>query len=178
MRLVASVLVMMLALSALAQDEEASMPSAYQRPMLPEDPQYQFGQLMQLATNPSYRDAGLSPEAISKLAAHVQDAFEQIGAMSKKTWEAVCAQRDTIDREGLARLIEQNDAATHALEKKVVDEAPAVIGPEHTPIFQRAMSTIKVSGVTGDGGAVVRSPGYPFEQVLRETCGTPTASQR
>jgi hypothetical protein len=163
----------LLALPALADEpKETGLPSHVHR-MKPDEAQYQFAQLVQLA-NPEHKDdkiaQGLTPETMNKLADHVRAAMRQIKAMSKQNTDEICAQKDTINRETMARLVAQLDADTHAFEKKVVAEVPALIGPEQAAIFQRVMSTITISGTTGDGAAAIRSPDYPYKHVLGEWC--------
>jgi hypothetical protein len=163
----------LLAVPALADQPKGSGLPPHVHRMKPDEPQYQFAQLVQLA-NPEHKDdriaQGLTPETMYKLADHVRGAMNQIRAMSRQNTDEICAQKDTINRETMARLVAQLDADTHAFEKKIVADVPALIGPEQAAIFQRVVSTITITGTVADGAAAIRSPDYPYKHTLAEWC--------
>jgi hypothetical protein len=166
-------LIGMLAQPALAQEK---LPP-HQKPMTPGSYEYQFGQLLVLAHGTSAEESrqqllaqGVEPEVANKLAPHIQTGMEEMNAVSERYRKQVCDQKATIDRETYARLMEERDAATHAVEKKIVEGVAPLIGAEQNARLEAIKSTKRVGGVSVDVGAAIRDPSFPVQESLAQMC--------
>lgn len=166
-------LIGMLALPALAQEK---LPPHAKR-MTPESYEYQFGQLLALAHGTSVEASrqqllaqGVDPEVANKLAAHIQTGMEEMNAVSERYRKQVCDQKATINRETYARLMEDRDAATHAIAKRTVEGVAPLIGAEQNARLEKVKATKRVGGVSVDSGAAIRDPSFPIQESLTEMC--------
>jgi hypothetical protein len=166
-------LIGLLALPALAQEK---LPP-HGKLMTPESYEYQFGQLLALAHGASAEASrqqllaqGVDPEVATKLATHIQSGMEEMNAVSETYRKQACDQKATIDRETYARLMDERDAATHAIEKKVVEGVAPLIGAEQNARLEALKATKRVGGVSVDFGAAIRDPSFPVQESLTDMC--------
>ena len=173
MRTLVLTLIGLLALPALAQEK---LPPHAKR-MAPESYEYQFGQLLALAHGSSVEASrqqllaqGVDPAIAGKLAVHIQTGMEEMYAVSEKYRKQVCDQKATINRETYARLMDERDAATNAIEKKVVEGVAPLIGVEQNARLEKIKATQRVGGVSVDFGATIRDPSFPMQESLTDMC--------